>query len=635
MVPQSITNNLAGLRQRERLLSLAWGVTCWLAVVLALLFVCCFIDWLIDRDRDTPFSVRVCLTLVQVVGAAAAGAWFIVLPQMRRMSDDTLALMVEDKMPKFDHRLISAVQLNQPNAQLGGMSRELVALVTKEAENQASRETFASVADHERLKWSAYVLGPALVIALIPTLIWPGVVFALVARQALLSVDVPHSVTLENESQPYWPLGDDIEIRYLVRGNFTDKSVGTLTVTPEGQSTYRYELRLIEEHRDRAIFGATIAARDINADTLKFAARLHDGRTKQPSTMTLVARPSLAPNNPRAWLIYPEYCTPGQPRFEKQQGRGDVVGIVGSSVRIEAATIRPVKLAWIELLGPEKIEAKRSDVDVQFSEVAIGKRPMTVKNADEGSLVSDTFDIMEGLSGYRIILEDQHGFRNTPAPRRSLRVVPEEPPQVNLLRVTFGSGADFDVEGLPVVIGGRIRIPYSATGAFGLGSAEVRYRVLKKHDSDKEPVDDEPWIDLKMSDYPGEEKDGYFDPKTGVFQNSKFDQQIGFHAVPQQGSGDLGRTLGGGRYFLETKGLLDRKTGAPLKLKSGDQIEYCVKVYAMKRDKGPVPFGQSETRVSTMMDANEFLAWINQVGREDERVRQLEFDQRKVFERKQ
>ena len=630
MVPSSIRSNLAGLRRRERLLSLTWGVACWLTIVIGVLFVCCFIDWLVDRNQDTPFSVRFALFLFHASCSLAAAAWFIVLPQMRRMSDDALALMVEDKMRKLDHRLISAVQLNKPDAKLGGMSRELVGVVTREAETQASRMSFASVADHDRLKRSAFVLGPALFVALIPTLLWPSLIFTLLARQALVPIDVPHSVTLENQSKSHWALGDDVEIRFLVNGNFTVDMIGTLTI-----GVHRYELRHVENFQEGAIFGAKISAGDINADTIQFSARLRDGRTKQPSTMTLVARPSLAPGHPKAWLIYPEFCTPpNQSRFEKQQSRGDVVGILGSSVRVEAMAIRSVKSAWIELLGPDQIDLKRVDTEVQFTEVVKAKRPMTVKSAEDGSHLSETFELMEGLSGYRLILEDQHGFTNNPAPRRSLRVVPEDPPQVNLLRVTFGSDADFDVEGLPVVIGGRIRIPYSASASYGLGSAEVLYRVLPKHDSDKEPVAEEPWIVLKMTNYPGDENDGFFDPKTGVFQNTKFDQQIGFHAVPQQSLGDLGRTMGGGRFFLETKGLLDRKTGQALKLKSGDQIEYCVKAYAMPR-KGVVPFGLSETRVSIMMDANEFLAWIQQVGREDERVRQLEFDQRRVFERKQ
>ena len=58
----------------------------------------------------------------------------------------------------------------------------------------------------------------------------------------------------------------------------------------------------------------------------------------------------------------------------------------------------------------------------------------------------------------------------------------------------------------------------------------------------------------------------------------------------------LGRTLGGGRYFLETKGIISAK-GMKVQLKSGDQIEYCVEVYAAHREpEVSIPFARSETR---------------------------------------
>jgi hypothetical protein len=101
-------------------------------------------------------------------------------------------------------------------------------------------------------------------------------------------------------------------------------------------------------------------------------------------------------------------------------------------------------------------------------------------------------------------------------------------------------------------------------------------------------------------------------------------------------SPEPGRMVGGGRYFLETKdgALLDSKS-RPHKLKSGDQIEYCVEVFAAEREpKSAIPSARSETRVSTMMADSEFRTWLSQVGQEDERVRQLESRQKGIFERK-
>src|SRR5436309_14373903 len=112
MVPHSIQNNLDGLRRRERLLSFAWGLACWLSIALLLLLFCGLLDWLIDRQRDTPWNVRVGMFLVQLLVTAVAGLWFLAWPQLRRLPNAALALWVEERLPYFAHRLISAVPLN-------------------------------------------------------------------------------------------------------------------------------------------------------------------------------------------------------------------------------------------------------------------------------------------------------------------------------------------------------------------------------------------------------------------------------------------------------------------------------------------------------------------------------------------
>src|ERR1700722_2957258 len=138
MVPSTIRSNLAGLRRRERLLTFVWGLACWLSVVVVLLLLGGLVDWLIDRQRDTPDEARFGIFIVQVSIAAIAALWFLVVPQVRRLPDDMLALWVEEKLG-YDHRLISAIQLNKPKARLDGMSAELVKVVTREAEKETNK----------------------------------------------------------------------------------------------------------------------------------------------------------------------------------------------------------------------------------------------------------------------------------------------------------------------------------------------------------------------------------------------------------------------------------------------------------------------------------------------------------------
>lgn len=629
MVPPTIRSKLASLRRRERLLTFVFGVACWLAVILAILIFACVVDFVIDRFTDTPLIIRLGLVVMQLGVAAISAFFFLVWPQLRRLSDSTLALWVESRFPKFDHRLISAVQLNEPGADVGGMSRELIAMVTKEAEKEASRIGFAQVANHSRLIVSVVVLVPILFIALLPLVIAPRYSFALLARQAMLDVEIPRSVYLESRSAKVWPIDEEIEIDFLVTGEFDEEQEGRVRVTPEGDSTSSYPLEYLDKHKDGAIFRAKV--KPARAD-ITYTARLADGRTKTANTMKLVPRPAVMENN--AWVQLPEYCgkRPDGSRFEQQQGRGDIVGIPGSTVRVQIRTQNAIKEAWLELRGFEKVEKKEESAP---REIAIEKAPRAMSVSADGMTAELRFDLTPEYSGYRIIVKDEHGFDNKYYPRRSLRMVPEEPPTVTLLRDTFGEGTDsFDLEGLPVMLGGKIRIPYRVDAPYSMSRAFILYRVLKKHESGNEPVEEEKWIRLPLTEIKAGPESGPFDLKVGVFKNMAFDQQVPFHAMPSTDpSTKLGRTMGGGRFFLETKTLFDGTTTRPLK--SGDQIEYCVEIHAAHRvPEASIPVGRSETRVSTVLEQKDFLAWIDQVGKEDERVRLLELKQKGVFERK-
>src|SRR6516165_11094919 len=135
MVPRSIIHQLSQLRWHEVLLRLVWGMARCLAVVFVALLIACLIDFAIDREQDTPWAVRLGMFVLQALLAIGAAALFLARPLLGgKLSDTELALQVEDKHPELQHRLISAVQLNQPGADTQGMSPELIARVTREAE---------------------------------------------------------------------------------------------------------------------------------------------------------------------------------------------------------------------------------------------------------------------------------------------------------------------------------------------------------------------------------------------------------------------------------------------------------------------------------------------------------------------
>ena len=69
---------------------------------------------------DTPMWLRVGMLAGQIVLAATLLWLWVVRPLVRRRTDDDVALFVEEQTPALGHRLISAVQLNRPNADTSG-----------------------------------------------------------------------------------------------------------------------------------------------------------------------------------------------------------------------------------------------------------------------------------------------------------------------------------------------------------------------------------------------------------------------------------------------------------------------------------------------------------------------------------
>src|SRR5205814_5340668 len=124
-----------------------------------------------------------------------------------------------------------------------------------------------------------------------------------------------------------------------------------------------------------------------------------------------------------------------------------------------------------------------------------------------------SFDLREQENYYEIEAVDEYGFVNKPRPRRSVRLIPEEPPQVSLLKEQFppgfikglledeGAAGLFDdavVEGMPVLLGQKVRIPYQCHGPYGLGTVFILYRQIKTTESGNDPVQETPWTHLEL-----------------------------------------------------------------------------------------------------------------------------------------
>ena len=254
----SVIRQLHAWRFRERLIRLAWGGARWFAIVASVLAFACLADWLIDRFSgsqgwrsffrstrvfsnldpmgvgETPIWFRCLLTFSQLALAGTLAYYFLVRPWMRTPPVDDLATQAEKAFPAFDHRLVTAIQLNRPTADTRGMSHTLIAEVPGEAGEIASRHNLLALVDYRRLAKAAGVAAPVVALWAVFALINPPLTGTLVKRQLMpwAEIEIPRSIQLENATGDVYPTGAEVPIRFKVTGRYNQDMVGVLRVVP-------------------------------------------------------------------------------------------------------------------------------------------------------------------------------------------------------------------------------------------------------------------------------------------------------------------------------------------------------------------------------------------------------------------
>lgn len=501
----------------EALLRLVWGGARTLAVVLLVLAAACCLDWAIDRyagsqtwrdwrrsswllwpadpldTGDTPYwTVRVPLTLSQLLLAGTLVWLWVLRPFRRTPAIDELAFQAEQAFPEFGHRLVTAVQLNRANARTTGMSRALIAQLTHEAEQLARQRHFLVLLDTSRLPKALAVLLPIVAAWTLFLLVNFPLARALLLRQFLLPVDIPRRIHLENLTPEIWPVGAEVDIRFRVTGPYTEDMLGVLRVVPDGQPEEFYDLvfeQLAEDH-SAAIFAVHLPpmSRDFS-----FLARVGDGRTLTPARVHFEPPPQLAPDDPQnppltAEIELPDWlgrAPSGRPYIRRNDGwnRGEAIDVLpGSTLRIAARFNKPVQTARLVPVARDAASGKPSD------------RPTLEPSefAQDRTAAIWRFHVEPDLVAYRLELEDDYGFRNPLPIRRNIRLWDDRPPLVELkpesTRDPDRASADWapgvnprDFEwDMPLPLNGRIQVIYFASSDAGISRANIAYRVVPR-----------------------------------------------------------------------------------------------------------------------------------------------------------
>ncbi|MFO0843878.1 MAG: hypothetical protein U0797_16025 [Gemmataceae bacterium] len=597
-MPPTIRRLLDRLRTRERLLAVSWAGARFLALFAALVVLACLLDWWIDRYRDTPEGLRFALRWGQVVLWVLLPSLWAIL-NLRRVSDDAAALAIEEKTPSLGHRLISAVQLNRPGAQVAGMSPALIAAVTNQAEEQAAAVDPTQVSDGRRFRWAGMLFGSlGIVLGFLFFLASPRTSQALLSRLMGGDDEIPRSVRFAANPPKVWPSAEEGVLRLAVTGSPSETHVGELRVIPESGPAFSVELR----HDSGETWAAKVPPMD---EPFTYKAWLGDGRLRQPGEVSYSPRPVV--RSLQASVLLPTkqlgQRPNGQPYEEPQRG-GDVdYRLPESAARLTVTTQVPI--VW----GVVRVQGGRERLV-----------PLTISTA--GTDATASIDLRPEDRGYDVLVRDRHSFENHDPPRRAIRRLPLEPPEVALLPETFykegdaGPPEDREVEGIPVLLSERFALAYEAKARYGLARAQLRYRVIPKTarvDEDSGNLDLDAFVPLPLG-----RPRGAKGPPSAQLREEFSTRPAGSPDAPPD-------TEGGGRYDFLTTGIPDGKGGL-LDLKEGDRIQFYVEAFG-KADPDGVP-GRSAVREKEVVDVKAYLAWLQKKEDLKERTRHLEEQQR-------
>jgi hypothetical protein len=598
----------------------------------------CLVDFLIDRRVDTPQWVRIPLTLIQV--AIYMLTFIVILRFLKVPSLVTLAMRAEEAIPQLGHRLVTTMQLTHVNAKTDGMSKELIGIVSVEAEDMANQHKFASLASTKRVWIALILLMPVWIVLALAFLVWGHYSGPLLLRQAFINADIPHQITVEDATTKLWPSGDSVELRFRVSGPNADGLAGTISVWPKkNEKEYlpreQYEAKFVGLADD----GSATYSVQVPPSTQEFEYRarfrdkrwfsLNHGRMKSKNIVKFEPRPVVQSID--AWAILPSYVDPdGKKNYEQFMPQAEVATHADSSVRVNAKFTKPVVSASLLLHGR----------DNDGNQIILRKLPMEL--SESGKEADLKFDLKNNPFAYAIEIVDSNGFANLSPPRRGINILPDSPPRVELLDELFRGGADqgpdeaYEIRGCPIPMGGLIQFGYRAKSSLGIAEAAVSYRV-----------NDGQWQFFKLQRVVADEsKVGRFLPNLGIFEKYNKFLPVEFYMIPTTNPESEPDGLAvGGRYNFQVSAMTKYDTdGTTLKpLEVGDRVEFYVVAYDRKpglrqayTDRmGPGrPPGASESRIKTVVNQAQLREWDAARLQSQERLRRLEELQRGVFGQK-
>jgi hypothetical protein len=364
------------------------------AAILALLAVA----YGLERFRFSPAAIVVA-RVTTYVALVVLGWLFFVRPLGRRVSDQQVALYLEEHEPSFQEALVSAVDVGAPDRPVGrtGESAELLEQLVKSAVERCQRSDVGRGLERQSLRRSLAVLGAIAAVATVVFTFGPAYL-----RQGAFAVLVP--VTGVEAARPYRievkpgsatiARGTDVSVAAKLVG-FTSTEVDLFTRPNAGAPFERTPMASVA---DGGGFESTLFRVVESFDYFVQSAGVRSEVFRiDAAALPFVERMEME-------LVYPAYTGLG-PRTVDQGG--DIAALRGTTVRLRIHSTMATKAGRIVRDDREHL-------------------PLTV-NAD-GTL-SGTLQVKEnGI--YRIELATPAGTLVSASPQYTIDVLADDPPSV-------------------------------------------------------------------------------------------------------------------------------------------------------------------------------------------------------------
>ena len=426
-MPTDLLGIIAEVRRRWRLKLAIRGIVRILAILLAFFLVAAA---LMQWDRFSPLSI-VSARVLLVLTLLTSVFWFLVRPLRQRVTDEQVALYLEEHEPSLQATLLSAVESSRSGNE--AESAALVKRVVEQALEVCANLNAAKRVEHRPLQRNGVALGAIAGVALLAILVGPAFIrHALSAMLRVASVQAASPYRIEvTPGNATVPKGADQTVTASLVGFGSEDVVLMVRRTPTGE----FEPVPLVRNDDGKYEGAVF---DVNAPT--WYQVVADGVQSPVHTLQVV-------DVPYVQRLEIEYHFPAYTGLEPQkiEDGGDIAVLRGTEIRLRIFPTMKTAAGRITLNEKEAIE---------LAPQADGSLTAAFKAERDGS--------------YRVELKAPSGELAVASPQYTVDVLDDQAPSVSFNR----PGRDTSASSIEEVF-----VEAAAEDDFGIRNLELVFSV--------------------------------------------------------------------------------------------------------------------------------------------------------------